>query len=463
MTNSFLNKKDYEEDFKDMSRISAVILAAGQGTRMKSDLPKVLHRVAGRPMILNLLATVDELKADKAVVVVGPGMDNVAAAVAPHPTAVQTKQQGTGDAVKAARAELEGCKGSVLVLYGDTPLIKKETLQEMVRRREEGASVVVLGFRPEDPARYGRLVTDETGLKEIVEFKDAAEEQRKITLCNSGVMCIDGEKLFGWLDRLKNNNAAGEFYLTDVVALARQDGFSVAVVEGDAEEVAGVNSRADLAFIEKIAQKRLRAKFLAQGVTMIDPETVCFSYDTVLGRDVVIEPSVFFGVGMTVGNNVEIRAFSHLEGASVHDGAKIGPFARLRPGAEVGEDCHIGNFVEIKNASVEKGAKVNHLSYIGDARIGTKTNIGAGTITCNYDGYFKSRTDIGAGAFIGSNTALVAPVTVGDGAMVAAGSTVTKDIPANALAVARGKQTVFDGWAERFRTQKYEQKSKLSK
>ncbi|MGN0905489.1 MAG: bifunctional UDP-N-acetylglucosamine diphosphorylase/glucosamine-1-phosphate N-acetyltransferase GlmU [Alphaproteobacteria bacterium] len=446
-----------------MSRISAVILAAGQGTRMKSDLPKVLHRVAGRPMILNLLATVDELKADKAVVVVGPGMDNVAAAVAPHPTAVQTKQQGTGDAVKAARAELEGFKGSVLVLYGDTPLIKKETLQEMIRRREEGASVVVLGFRPKDPARYGRLVTDESGLKEIVEFKDATEEQRKITLCNSGVMCIDGEKLFGWLDRLKNNNAAGEFYLTDVVALARQDGFFVAVVEGDAEEVAGVNSRTDLAFIEKIAQKRLREKFMAQGVTLIDPETVYFSYDTVLGRDVVIEPSVFFGAGMTVGNNVEIRAFSHLEGASVHDGAKIGPFARLRPGAEVGEDCHIGNFVEIKNASVEKGAKVNHLSYIGDARIGTKTNIGAGTITCNYDGYFKSRTDIGAGAFIGSNTALVAPVTVGDGAMVAAGSTVTKNIPADALAVARGKQTVFDGWAERFRAQKHERKSKLSK
>lgn len=463
MTNSFQNKKDYEEDFKDMSRISAVILAAGQGTRMKSDLPKVLHRVAGRPMILNLLATVDELKADKAVVVVGPGMDNVAAAVAPHPTAVQTKQQGTGDAVKAARAELEGFKGSVLVLYGDTPLIKKETLQEMIRRREEDASVVVLGFRPKDPARYGRLVTDESGLKEIVEFKDATEEQRKITLCNSGVMCIDGEKLFGWLDRLKNNNAAGEFYLTDVVALARQDGFFVAVVEGDAEEVAGVNSRTDLAFIEKIAQKRLREKFMAQGVTLIDPETVYFSYDTVLGRDVVIEPSVFFGAGMTVGNNVEIRAFSHLEGASVHDGAKIGPFARLRPGAEVGEDCHIGNFVEIKNASVEKGAKVNHLSYIGDARIGTKTNIGAGTITCNYDGYFKSRTDIGAGAFIGSNTALVAPVTVGDGAMVAAGSTVTKNIPADALAVARGKQTVFDGWAERFRVQKHERKSKLSK
>lgn len=442
---------------------SAIVLAAGQGTRMKSALPKVLHKVTGRPMIQYLLATVDELEVQKAVIVVGPNMDDVAAAAAPHAVAVQHRQLGTGDAVKAARAELEGFPGNVLVLYGDTPLVKKETLEAMIAEREAGAAVVVLGFEPRDPARYGRLIVDENGLQEIVEFKDATEEQRAVRLCNSGVMCIDGERLFGWLDRLKNDNAAKEYYLTDIVALARVDGLRASVVKGSEEEMAGANSRADLAMIEKIAQGRLREKFLTQGVTMIDPDTVYFSYDTVLGRDVIIEPSVFFGPGMTVEDNVEIKAFSHLEGAVVRSGAKIGPFARLRPGASVAEDCHIGNFVEIKNSSVEKGAKVNHLSYIGDARIGEKTNIGAGTITCNYDGYFKSKTDIGAGAFIGSNTALVAPVTVGDGAMIGAGSTVTKNVAANAMAVARGKQTELAGWAEKFRAQKKALKEKLSK
>lgn len=447
-----------------MSRFStsAIVLAAGQGTRMKSALPKVMHKVTGRPMIQHLLATVDSLNAEKAVVVIGPDMDVVAKAVAPHATALQRKQQGTGDAVKAARDELEGFKGNILVLYGDTPLIKKETLEEMIEKREAGADVVVLGFRPENPGRYGRLVVDQDGLQAIVEFKDATEEERTITLCNSGVMCIDGERLFGWLDRLKNDNAAGEYYLTDIVALARADGCNAAVVEGEEEEMAGANSRADLALIEGIAQRRLRQKFLEQGVTMIDPSTVYFSYDTVLGRDVYIEPSVFFGLGMMVEDNVEIKAFSHLEGAVVKSGAMVGPAARLRPGAVISEDCHIGNYVEIKNATVEKGAKVNHLSYIGDARIGEKTNIGAGTITCNYDGYFKSKTDIGANAFIGSNTAIVAPVTIGDGAMIAAGSTITKDVAANAMAVARGKQSELSGWAEKFRSQKKAAKDKLS-
>lgn len=445
------------------NKICAVVLAAGQGTRMKSDLPKVLHKIAGRPMVCHLLATVDALNAEKAVVVVGPGMDLVAGAVAPHSVAVQHKQQGTGDAVKAAREELQGFKGSVLVLYGDTPLVKKETLEEMIRLRENGAAVVVLGFEPADPGRYGRLIVKDGVLEKIVEFKDASEQEKAVRLCNSGVMCLDGEKLFGWLDRLKNNNAAGEYYLTDVVALARADGCSAVVVTGTEEEMAGANSRADLAMIEGIVQKRLREKFLAQGVTMTDPDTVYFSYDTVLGKDITIEPSVIFEPGCVVEDNVEIKGFCHFEGTHIRSGAKVGPFARLRPGADVGCGCHIGDFVEIKNAVIENGAKVNHLSYIGDARIGEKTNIGAGTITCNYDGYFKSRTEIGAGAFIGSDTVIVAPCTIGDGAMTAAGSVITKDVEPNAMAVSRGKQTALAGWAEKFREQKKALKEKLSK
>ncbi|MBQ8347360.1 MAG: bifunctional UDP-N-acetylglucosamine diphosphorylase/glucosamine-1-phosphate N-acetyltransferase GlmU [Alphaproteobacteria bacterium] len=445
------------------NKICAVVLAAGQGTRMKSDLPKVLHKIAGRPMVCHLLATVDALNAEKAVVVVGPGMDLVAGAVAPHSVAVQHKQQGTGDAVKAAREELQGFKGSVLVLYGDTPLVKKETLEEMARLRENGAAVVVLGFEPADPGRYGRLIVKDGVLEKIVEFKDASEQEKAVRLCNSGVMCLDGEKLFGWLDRLKNNNAAGEYYLTDVVALARADGCSAVVVTGTEEEMAGANSRADLAMIEGIVQKRLREKFLAQGVTMTDPDTVYFSYDTVLGKDITIEPSVIFEPGCVVEDNVEIKGFCHFEGTHIRSGAKVGPFARLRPGADIGNGCHIGDFVEIKNAVIENGAKVNHLSYIGDARIGEKTNIGAGTITCNYDGYFKSRTEIGAGAFIGSDTVIVAPCTIGDGAMTAAGSVITKDVEPNAMAVSRGKQTALAGWAEKFREQKKALKEKLSK
>lgn len=445
------------------NKICAVVLAAGQGTRMKSDLPKVLHKIAGRPMVCHLLATVDALNAEKAVVVVGPGMDLVAGAVAPHSVAVQHKQQGTGDAVKAAREELQGFKGSVLVLYGDTPLVKKETLEEMIRLRENGAAVVVLGFEPADPGRYGRLIVKDGVLEKIVEFKDASEQEKAVRLCNSGVMCLDGEKLFGWLGRLKNNNAAGEYYLTDVVALARADGCSAVVVTGTEEEMAGANSRADLAMIESIVQKRLREKFLAQGVTMTDPDTVYFSYDTVLGKDITIEPSVIFEPGCVVEDNVEIKGFCHFEGTHIRSGAKVGPFARLRPGADVGCGCHIGDFVEIKNAVIENGAKVNHLSYIGDARIGEKTNIGAGTITCNYDGYFKSRTEIGAGAFIGSDTVIVAPCTIGDGAMTAAGSVITKNVEPNAMAVSRGKQTALAGWAEKFREQKKALKEKLSK
>ena len=447
------------------NKLVAVVLAAGQGTRMKSSLPKVLHKVAGRPMINHLLATVDSLNADKAVVVISEGMkESVAKAVAPHSVAVQHEQLGTGDAVKAALPEFENVSGDVLVLYGDTPLIGKETLEKMLEARRNGADVVVLGFTPDDPKRYGRLILDDKGeLTEIVEFKEATDEQKAVRLCNSGILCFDAQKLCGWLKKLKKQPGSGEYYLTETVALARADGCRAVAVEGIEEEMLGVNSREELATMEKIIQRRLRTKFLDQGVTMTDPETVYFSFDTVLGKDVTIEPNVIFETGCVVEDNVEIKGFCHFEGTHIHKNAKVGPFARLRPGADVGEECHIGDFVEIKNATIETGAKVNHLSYIGDARIGSKTNIGAGTITCNYDGFFKSKTDIGAGAFIGSDTVIVAPCTIGDGAMTAAGSVITKDVAANAMAVARGKQTALDGWAEKFREQKKALKEQTKK
>lgn len=446
-------------------KLVAVVLAAGQGTRMKSSLPKVLHKVAGRPMINHLLATVDSLNADKAVVVISEGMkDSVAKAVVPHTVAVQHEQLGTGDAVKAALPEFENVEGDVLVLYGDTPLIGKETLEKMLEARRNGADVVVLGFTPDDPKRYGRLILDGKGeLAEIVEYKEATEEQKAVRFCNSGILCFDAQKLCGWLKKLKKQTGSGEYYLTETVAMARADGCRAVAVEGVEEEMLGINSREELAVMEKIVQNRLRAKFLDQGVTMTDPETVYFSFDTVLGKDVTIEPNVIFETGCVVEDNVEIKGFCHFEGTRIHKNAKVGPFARLRPGADVGEECHIGDFVEIKNASIENGAKVNHLSYIGDARIGAKTNIGAGTITCNYDGFFKSKTDIGAGAFIGSDTVIVAPCTIGDGAMTAAGSVITKDVAANAMAVARGKQTALDGWAEKFRAQKKALKEQTKK
>ncbi|MTJ80796.1 MAG: bifunctional UDP-N-acetylglucosamine diphosphorylase/glucosamine-1-phosphate N-acetyltransferase GlmU [Telmatospirillum sp.] len=434
-------------------QIAVVVLAAGMGTRMKSALPKVMHPIAGQPMVRHLLDTVADLAPGKVVAVVGPGMDAVAAAVSPHPAVIQADRLGTGHAVGQARGALQGFEGTVLVLYGDTPLITAQTLRSMLdcRRAAPHPAVVVLGFRPADTGQYGRLVVNADGLQEIVEHKDASEAQRAITLCNSGVMAVDGARLFGWIDRLTNANAKGEYYLTDLVALARADGLPCGYVEGSEEELLGVNSRVDLAAAEAVAQARLRRAAMEGGATLTDPASVFLCHDTRLGRDVVIGPQVVFGPGVTVGDNVEIRAFSHLEGATVADGAIIGPFARLRPGAEIGSGAHVGNFVEIKKAVVETGAKVNHLTYIGDARIGAKANIGAGTITCNYDGFGKYRTDIGAGAFIGSNSSLVAPVTVGDGAIVGAGSVVTRDVAAGALAVERSKQTERAGWADRFR------------
>ncbi len=438
--------------------IAVVILAAGKGTRMKSGLPKVMHKVAGRPMIAHLLDTVSELPPDKVVVVVGPDMDVVTEAVAPHPTCIQETRDGTGGAVKAAQAELEGFDGTVLVLYGDTPLVRAGTMRAAAAACAPsdhgggGAAVSVLGFRPAHFHQYGRLITNaDGGLDAIVEAKDASPEELEVNLCNSGVMAFDGRHLIGLLDRLDTNNAKNEYYLTETVALARADGLSAAVVEGEEAELLGVNSRTDLALAEAVVQEDLRTRAMDNGATLVDPGTVWFHHDTELGQDVVVGPNVVFGPGVTVADDVEIRAFSHLEGATVESGAVIGPYARLRPGAKIGVGAHVGNFVEIKNADLGAGAKANHLTYIGDADIGAKTNIGAGTITCNYDGFGKYRTTIGDAAFIGSNSALVAPVTIGDGAIVAAGSTISRDVEADALSIERAPQEDKPGWAAKFR------------
>ncbi|MCF8479804.1 MAG: bifunctional UDP-N-acetylglucosamine diphosphorylase/glucosamine-1-phosphate N-acetyltransferase GlmU [Rhodospirillum sp.] len=439
-----------------MTKTAAVVLSAGMGTRMKSDLPKVLHPVAGRPMVAHVTATLAALEGglERLVVVIGPDMEAVAKAVAPHPTAIQAKRLGTGHAVLQAREVLmDSAADTVLVVYGDTPLITGETLSRMIaaRKGNEDPAVVVLGFRPADPSGYGRLVTGADGLDAIIEHKDATEAQRAIGLCNAGVMAIDAKRLFPLLERVGKDNAKGEYYLTDIIALARAEGRACVVVEGAEEEMLGVNSRLELAEAERICQDRLRREAMENGATLVAPETVFFSVDTVLGRDVTVGPFVTFGPGVTIGDRVEIKGFCHFEGATVGPGVTLGPYARLRPGADVQEGAHIGNFVEIKKATVEPGAKVNHLTYIGDARVGAKANIGAGTITCNYDGFGKYHTDIGAGAFIGSNTALVAPVTVGDGAIVGAGSTIVRDVPADALAITRADQTCREGWAVKFR------------
>jgi len=440
--------------------VAAVILAAGQGKRMKSAHPKVLHPLAGRPMIAYTVDAIRRLQPDRTIVVIGRDMEGVAAVAAPCMVAIQSPPRGTGDAVLQARAALRGFKGDVLVAFGDTPFLTTATMRRILaaRRKRVGGklpAVVVLGMRLENPRAYGRLITGADGsLETIVEYRDASAVQRRIGLCNSGVMAIDGRMLFKLLDKVGSNNAQGETYLTDIVGIARAGGHSCAVIEGAAEELLGINSRIELAAAESTLQCRLRDKAMAGGVTLLDPDSVSLSFDTRFGRDVVIEPNVFFGPGVRVGDDVTIRGFSHLENASIAAGATIGPYARLRPGAEIGKGAHIGNFVEIKEASIESGAKVNHLSYIGDARVGRGANVGAGTITCNYDGSSKSRTDIGAGAFIGSNSSLVAPITVGDGAVVGAGSVISRDVPQDALGVTRAPQREVEGWAARNRKSK---------
>lgn len=442
-----------------VSRPTAVIiLAAGLGTRMKSDLPKVLHAVAGRPMLLHLMDTVAVLAPERVVVVIGPDMDQVAGAVADHPLdascAVQEERLGTGHAARQALPELQDFEGDILILYGDSPLLTAATMGQLVSARagDLDPGVVVLGFHAADPGAYGRLILgDADSLDHIVEAADADNEALATGLCNSGVLAVDGARFADWVETIGNTNAKGEYYLTDLVGIAVAEGRECEVVEGDQTELLGVDSRAGLATAEAALQTRLRAAAMAGGATLTDPDSVYFSYDTKLGRDVTIGPNVVFGPGVSVADHVEIRAFCHIDGADIESGAIIGPFARLRPGAAIGPDVHIGNFVEIKNASMAAGAKANHLAYIGDASVGPGANIGAGTITCNYDGYLKSVTEIGAGTFIGSNTALVAPVRVGDGAVTGAGSVITRDVEADALAIARGLQTDIPGWAAKRR------------
>ena len=445
-----------------MTDIAIIVLAAGKGTRMKSGLPKVLHRAAGRSLLGHVLHAARALEPKAAVVVVGPGMEAVgqeAASVIPSAgQAVQVDRLGTGHAVSMARGSLQAFEGTVLILYGDVPLISAESLQRLAA--VAGSGMAVLGFEAADPKGYGRLLQDAGGhVVGIREELDASPLERAIRLCNSGIIAIESGLLWSLLPKIGNANAKGEYYLTDLVELADAAGAACSLVTCPEAEVAGVNDRVQLAGIEATLQQAYRRRHMLNGATLVAPETVFFSADTRIGQDVVIEPNVVFGPGVTIGDGVEILAFSHIEGATVATGARIGPYARLRPGAEIGEDAHIGNFVEVKKAVFGKGAKANHLSYIGDARVGARTNIGAGTITCNYDGYEKHLTGIGENVFVGSNTALVAPVTIGDGASIAAGSVITRNVPADALAMTRAELDLREGWAKRYREMKAARKA----
>ena len=423
--------------------IALIILAAGKGTRMQSELPKVLHKVAGAPMLIHAMRAGRALEPKRTIIVAGHGFEAVSATARAEDPEVeivrQEAQLGTGHAVDQARAALDDFDGTVIVLYGDCPLIQPRTLEELTATLST-AAVSVLGFEAENPARYGRLITDGDRLKRIVEFKDATPAERAVRLCNSGVMAASAKLLFDLLSEIDANNASGELYLTDVIGKAVGRGLSCTAIRCAERETLGVNSRVELMQAEKEFQTLRRAEALEDGISMPAPETVHFSYDTVIGRDAIIEQNVVFGPGVTVESGAQIRAFSHLEGAHVARGCVVGPYARLRPGAELAEDVKIGNFVEIKASTLDEGAKVNHLSYIGDAHIGARANIGAGTITCNYDGVMKHHTSIGEAAFIGSNTMLVAPITVGQDAMTASGSVITRDEPAGDLAIARSKQ-----------------------
>jgi bifunctional UDP-N-acetylglucosamine pyrophosphorylase/glucosamine-1-phosphate N-acetyltransferase len=440
-------------------RFAAVILAAGEGSRFRSARPKVLHEIAGQSMIRHVFNALQPLAPTISVVVLGRGMEAAARAVAPAPTVIQAPPRGTADAVRAARPLLadflaRGEIDDILVLFGDTPLLRGETIAALLdaRRRSPAVAVAVAGFRPADPTPYGRLVEGrEGGVLRIVEARDANPEERAIGLCNGGLMAIAARPAFGLLDRIGNDNKQREFYLTDIVAIARSDALACRVAELPAEELLGVNTRGELAAAEAVMQQRLRRGVMDAGATLIAPETVFLCADTRLGRDVVVEPHVVFGPGVAVADNVRIRSFSHLEGAQIAAGSIVGPFARLRPGAVLEADVHVGNFVEVKATRLGAGVKASHLSYLGDADIGAGTNIGAGTITCNYDGFNKFRTIIGEGAFIGSNTALVAPVTVGDGAYVATGSVVTADVPPDALTIGRARQVDKPGRAAELR------------
>ena len=442
--------------------VALIILGAGKGTRMNSDLPKVLHPIAGAPMLVHAMRAGATLDPAHTVIVAGHGAELVTkAAHAYDPEAkvvLQTEQLGTGHAVSQAADALAGFEGKVIVLYGDTPFVKPDTLQAMLDAK---ADVVVLGFEPQDAGRYGRLVTNGSSLERIVEFKDASPKEREINLCNSGVICCYRPTLFSLLSKVTNDNASGEYYLTDVIGLARNAGHSATVVTCSEGETLGVNSRAELASADAMYQAAARLTLMEDGVTLFAPDTVYLSLDTIIGRDTIIEPNVVFGPDVTVESGTTIRAFSHLEGCHVSRGSVVGPYARLRPGAELSENVRIGNFVEVKNATIAEGAKVNHLSYIGDASIGERSNIGAGTITCNYDGVLKHRTEIGADVFIGSNTMLVAPVTVGNRAMTGSGSVITSDVESEALAIGRARQVSKPGMAQKLFDMLQAKKAKL--
>lgn len=433
-----------------------IVLAAGKGTRMKSRHPKALHAIAGRSLLGHVLATNQAALNGDVAVVVGPDMDSVVHEAQIRVPGVQSflqaGQRGTADAVLAARDAIAGA-GDVFVLFCDTPLLLPETLGALKAALDEGANVAVLGFEAADPTGYGRLLTSASGqLEAIREQNDASEAERAERLCNSGVMAFRCPDLLGILDQITDKNAKSEFYLTDAVEIARRSGLKAVAVASDEAQLLGINDRTQLAAAEAVYQQRCRSVAMRRGATLIAPETVWFSFDTVIGQDVVIEPNVFFGPGVEVGDDVHVRANCHFEGAVIGRGARVGPYARLRPGAELGADVHVGNFVEVKNVAMGDGAKANHLAYLGDGTVGSGANIGAGTIFCNYDGFFKHRTEIGAGAFVGSNSALVAPIRIGPGAFVGSGSVVTKEVPADALSLERSEQVNHEGWAAKFRT-----------
>jgi bifunctional UDP-N-acetylglucosamine pyrophosphorylase/glucosamine-1-phosphate N-acetyltransferase len=442
--------------------LTAIVLAAGKGTRMNSQKPKVLHEIVGMPLIFHVTEAIKPLVPEQLIVVISPEQETVKAAVKSAVFQVQEKPLGTGDAVKAALGGFNKLSGTVLIVFGADPLITTETLKRMVLAREciNPPDVVVLGFKTDNPDRYGRLVQDHNGrLEKIVEVSEAHKIDKPVELYNAGVMAVDAAKITNLLEALNPENGKKEYYLTDIVGSALNKGGYATVVLGEESETLGVDSRADLARAEGLMQRRLRQNMLKSGVTLVCPETVFLSYDTIIGRDSVIHPHVVIGKEVEIGEGVEIKSFSHLEGAIIHDDAVIGPYARLRPGAEIKQNARIGNFVEIKKATIGHGAKVNHLSYVGDATVGQNANIGAGTITCNFDGVSKYHTKIGDGAFVGSNTALVAPVEIGQNAIIGAGSTITKSVAPNALSVVRGElKEIVNGalrfWAKRERPNK---------
>lgn len=437
------------------SNLAVVILAAGQGTRMKSDLPKVMHEIAGRPMINWLIETAEELNPEKIIVVSAPNQDALKNSVAPHEVVIQKEQRGTGDAVKPAMDSLKNFKGKILVLLGDEPFVDIESLKDMISHDE----ITVMAIRPDNVDGLGRMkVRNDRTLEAIVEEKDCTPEELEIDLCNAGNFCFPAEHLEKWLGQIKNKNAQGEYYLVDVPTLAEKDGVKTRVIETSVQGNWGINTRAELAMHEILAQDVLCIQAMENGVTMLDPASVTLSYDTKFGKDVVVEPNVFFGKGVEVGDNVTIHAFSYIEGAKIETGVEIGPFARIRPKSVIEEGASIGNFIEINRSTIKRGAKAKHVSYIGDAIIGEKTNIGAGTVIANYDGFFKHQSNIGKEVFIGSNSTIISPVEIGDGAIVAANSTINKDVPGNAMAVARRPQENREGWASEYRSIKLAEK-----